>query len=416
MIVAGYTRSPGFPVTHRFGTAEIISGAFITKIDSTGQKILFSTFIPGGTVHSLALDSQDNIYITGDCTDYFTITNAFQTEYKGGSSEAFVAKLSSDGSKLLYSSFLGGSGMDMARGIAVDSQGQAWITGWTSSTNFPTTSNAIQPLFGGKYDAFVAKVSNTGKVLVYSSFLGGEKADASSAVALDNDGNVYLGGWTCSTNFLNQTVPLILGSGGWQNGMVVKMNASGTAIQYLTLLGGTDRQSLVAAIAVDNLGQAYLFGETDATNFPVSTQCWQDQNRGGFDNFIMKLNRQGSGIIYSTYLGGDDDDYASMYEYVGEDRIALGKAGIAIDSEGSAYVTARTSSRSFVPSGIAGNIFSGYYDGYAAKVNSDGSRLERFLYLGNSHWDAAFGLALDRMGRVLVTGSISPGPIPPFSR
>ncbi len=413
-IVAGFTSSLSYPVTHRFGAEGITSGAFITKFSATDHRILFSIFLVGAVVQGMTLDSQDNLYITGDSGEMLPATNACQPVYSGGG-DAFAAKLSPDGASLLYCTFLGGSGMDMGRSIAVDTQGQAWVTGWTASTNFPLSTNAMQTTLGGKYDAFVVKLSSTGQKLLYASYLGGTDADGASSIAVDQTGNAYVGGWTRSASFPGtQTMPRILGPGGWQNGFVAKLNPTGTNLEYLAFLGGSDRESLVAAIAVDALGQAYLFGQTDATNFPVSAKCWQAQNNGSFDSFVAKLNRQGSALLYSTYLGGEGSDFTSLLEYLGDDRISLGKAGLAIDSAGNAYVAARTGSTAFAPTGFAANIYSGYYDGFAAKINADGSSLEHFIYLGNSNWDAAYGLALDKLGGVLLTGSISPGPIPPY--
>jgi hypothetical protein len=196
-----------------------------------------------------------------------------------------------------------------------------------------------------------------------------------------------------------KVTPQRLGPGGWQNAFVAKLNAGGRSLEYLTLIGGAESQSAVATLTVDASGHVYVFGHTDATNFPVTLNCWQPMNRGLTDNFLAKLNPSGSAFVYATYLGGSGNEVGTG-------------AGLAVDNLGNAYVAAQTGWGDIAPVGIAANIFSGYYDGYAAQIDPTGSTLMHLMYLGGHHWDAAYGLALDKDGRILVTGGVGPSPQP----
>jgi hypothetical protein len=327
----------------------------------------------------------------------------------------FASILSPDGSQLLYATYLGGSGHDLAWSLAVDNQGQAFVTGWTDSTNFPVTADAIQPALAGKSDAFLAVLNSAGTGLVYATYLGGEQEDFASSLALDATGNVYLGGHTQSGNFLPKVTPQRLGPGGWQNAFVAKFSDHGRKLEYLTLMGGTDRQAEVSALAVDAGGHAYIFGNTDATNFPVTLFCWQPINRGANDNFLAKLNPSGTAFIYSTYLGGTGDDSTSVFKYL-DRNVYLEKAGLAVDNQGNAYLAGTSQWGDVAPQGLAANIYGGDYnsDAFVAKIDPTGSTLLHLAYLGGRSYDGSLGLALDKDGRILVAGYSCPPARPSY--
>src|ERR1022692_2585480 len=254
--------------------------------------------------------------------------NPLQPTY-GGNGDAFVAKLNPTGSALVYSTYLGGSEWDRGNGIAVDGSGNAYVTGFTASTDFPAM-NPIQPVNGGGDDAFVAKLNPTGSALVYSTYLGGSGNDTGSGIAVDNSGNAYVAGYTSSTNFPTMSPLQLAYGGGDSDAFVAKLNPTGSALVYSTYLGGSGEDQ-GGGIAVDNLGNAYVTGGTGSTDFPTMNAA-QATYGGDTDAFVAMLNPTGSALVYSTYLGGssDDDGY-----------------GIAEDSAGNAYVTGGTGSTDF---------------------------------------------------------------------
>jgi photosystem II stability/assembly factor-like uncharacterized protein len=245
--------------------------------------------------------------------------------------EGFVSKLNADGTGLIYSTYLGGNGDDYANGIAVDSSGNAIVVGQTASSSFPTV-NALQPALSGTKDAFVTKFNATGNALLYSTYLGGSGSlDVAYGVAVDSSGSAYVSGWTTSANFptLNPFQSAI-GDTNEGDAFVTKLNSSG-AMAYSTFLGGEGRD-IGYGIAVNGSGNAYVTGLTTSTTFPLANPIQSTSGGAAGDAFVTKLNSAGSGLIYSTYLGGSDSESAR---------------GIAIDAAGNAYVTGFTYSADF---------------------------------------------------------------------
>jgi hypothetical protein len=222
----------------------------------------------------------------------------------GGTQDAFVAKLTAEGTAVVYATYLGGSASETGAGIAVDGEGQAYVTGSTDSADFPT-QNALQPTFGGVQDAFVTKLSADGTALVYSTYGGGSGADTGAAIAVDGEGQAYVTGVTASADLpiLNALDPTL---GGTQDAFVAKLTAAGTAVVYATYLGGSASEA-GAGIAVDGAGQVYVTGSTTSTDFPTLEAL--DTTLGGTgDAFVTQLNAEGTGLIYSTYLGGSGSE------------------------------------------------------------------------------------------------------------
>ena len=239
-----------------------------------------------------------------------------------------MAKLSTAGNSLVYSTYLGGNGQDGGSSIVVDSSGSAYVTGVTSSTDFPT-QNPFQmdpDQFG--YDAFVTKLSPSGNSLVYSTYLGGNSEDVGLGIALDGSGSAYVTGYTYSTDFPIQN-PFQMNQPG-QDGFVTKLSPSGNSLVYSTYLGGNEEDFGGYSIAVDGSGSAYLTGQTESTDFPTQNPYQMDQP--GLDAFVTRLSPTGNSLLYSTYLGGNGNDSAW---------------GIALDGLGSAYVTGQTDSTDF---------------------------------------------------------------------
>jgi hypothetical protein len=357
--IVGTTGSSDFPTTANAfqGSGGIVQHAFVTKLNPAGNALLYSSYF-GDSSNSaqtlgagIAADNSGNAYITGSTAaqSFFPVTfgSAFQTLYGGGTEDAFVAKLNTNASgfsSLVYSSYLGGSGDDQGNGIAIDGFGNAYVTGTTASSDFPTAGNAFQTASGGSNDAFLAKVSPTGATLTYSTYLGGSNFDVGFGVAVDGTGHAYVAGETFSSNFptLNAFQRTQVGTSG--QAFVAKLDpaaAAGTSsLVYSTYLGGSAFVNFATAIAVDANGVAHITGQTNSTDFPTANAIQPNLDtsagagEGGFnvDAFVTALNATGSGLIYSTYLGGAGND---------------GGAGIAVDASGSTYIAGFTDSSNF---------------------------------------------------------------------
>ena len=264
-----------------------------------------------------------------------------------------MTKLNATGTALVYSTYLGGTSVENGNGIAVDAAGNAYVTGTTLSTDFPTTPGAYQTASGGGEDAFVTKLNATGTALVYSTYLGGSGSDDGLGIAVDAAGNAYATGQTASTNFPTTTGAYQTTFGGVEDAFVAKLNATGTALVYSTYLGGTGFD-IGIGIAVDTAGSAYVTGVTESTDFPTTPGAFQTIYGGGEDAFVTKLNPTGTALVYSTYLGGSGLD---------------GGNGIAVDAAGNAYVTGATGSPDFptTPGAFQTTYGGGIYDAFVTK-------------------------------------------------
>jgi hypothetical protein len=346
--VVGVAFTADFPTTPgAFQTARSGNDGFVTKLSPDGSTFVYSTYLSGANCQSVAVDSTGSAYITGYAAINFpTTAGAFETSLRGGF-DAFVTKLDPDGSSLVYSTILGGSFDDFGYDIALDAGGNAYVTGNTSYRapgpgDFPTV-NAFQPAYaGGTQDAFVTKVNPTGSALVYSTYLGGgtilnATEDWGEAIAVDAAGSAYVTGETYSPDFPT-TAGAYDRSRAGLDAFVVKFSPSGSSLVYSTFLGASGRE-MGLDVAVDSSGSAYVTGLTESADNPFTpeydgfpTTPGAFQPRGSFDSFVTKLNPQGSGLVYSTYLGGA----------CGVDRAW----GIAIDKAGNAHVAGDTGSLS----------------------------------------------------------------------
>jgi hypothetical protein len=345
--VTGYA-SFDFPTTEgafqrTFGGARLTPHeAFVAKLDPQGSALVYSTFLGGPNFEygtGIAVDGGGNAYVTGAAESGFpTTAGAFQTAGPPpveGISKAFVTKVNPLGTGLVYSTYLGGAGTGntIARGgaIAVDSSGNAYVTGETTSTDFPTTEVAFQRTLGGGADAFVTKLNPAGSALVYSSYLGGNGPEFGHAIAVDAQGNAYVTGQAQSSNFPTTSGAFQPNSGGAGDAFVTKVNPSGSALVYSTHLGGRRRDS-GSGIAVDAVGNAYVIGSTGGmfdeccNDFPTTPGAFQT-SPGRVSVFVTKLDPTGSSLLYSSYLGGTSLDSG---------------AGIAVDASGNAYLTGLT--------------------------------------------------------------------------
>ncbi|MBF0338966.1 MAG: SBBP repeat-containing protein, partial [Nitrospirae bacterium] len=358
--VTGATTSSNFPTTSAIqGTyAGGEYDAFVTKFSPTGT-LVYSTYLGGSgndVGYAIDVDSIGNAYITGvTYSSNFPTASALQATYGGGANDSFVVKLSPAGNTLVYSTYLEGNSNDAGTGIAVDSTGNAYITGETYSSNFPTAS-ALQATYGGgTYDAFVTKFSPTGKTLVYSAYLGGSSEDRGYGIAVDSVGNAYITGWTASSNFPTVSVFQTTYGGGTYDAFVAKLSPTGNALVYSTYLGGSG-DDLGNDIAVDSASNAYIAGLTNSSNFPTVSAFQTTYGGGTYDAFVAKLSPTGNALVYSTYLGGSGDD-------LGND--------IAVDSSGNAYVIGQTASSNFptTTSAFQATYGGGTSDVFVAKIS-----------------------------------------------
>ena len=348
------------------------------------------------------MDSSGNAHVTGITTspNFPTTAGALQTTFGGGQNDAFVSKLNSSGSALIYSTYLGGSDIEAGRRVALDSSDSAYVTGFTRSSNFPITAGALQPQSGGDADIFISKLNSSGSALIYSTYLGGNSdIDDGLAIAVDSSGNAYVSGETASDNFPTTAGALQTTFGGLVDAFVSKLNSCGSALIYSTYLGGGGFD-LGGGIAVDSSGNAYVTGSTQSSDFPTTAGALQTILAGGdFDAFVSKLNSTGSALVYSTYLGGSSSD---------------GGDGIALDSSGNAYVTGSTQSSDFptTAGALQTTLAGGDFDAFVSKLNSTGSALVYSTYLGGSSSDGGDGIALDSSGNAYVTGSTQSSDFP----
>jgi beta-propeller repeat-containing protein len=356
--VTGFTSSFNFPTNKPIQSANALGAqdAFVTKLDPTGSTLVYSTYLGGGASdfgQGIAVDGAGNAYVTGytNSSD-FAIAIPLQGANGGTGYDAFLTKINAAGSAFVYSTYLGGSGDDFGQGVAVDGSGNAYVTGYTFSTNFPT-ANALQPSFGGFSDTFVTKINAAGSAYVYSTYLGGGGPDVGQGIAVDSSSNVYVTGYTLSSNFPTVGALQAFHNGSSNDVFVSKINAAGSAFVYSTYLGGSgdDRG---AAIAVDRAGNAFVTGSTGSVDF-VTVNPVQPSRGAGLDAFVTEINATGSSRIYSTFLGGSGDDAGS---------------GIAVDGGGTAYVTGTAGSNNFPTLNPAQIIYGGFNDAFVLSIST----------------------------------------------
>ena len=330
--ITGFTRSTNFPTARplQASNAGGSGDVFITKLNKSGSALNYSTYIGGNgngsdSASGIAVDANGNAYIAGQAFENFPLVNPIQPISTGF--DAFVAKVNSEGSALIYSTYLGGNGSDRIDDIAVDGDDTAYVAGRTNSTDFPIVNGFQTAIVGSALDVFVAKINSAGSALVFSTYLGGSEFDTPRAIALDSAGNAYVAGSTGSTNFpvVNAVQSARRGLG---DGFVSKIGATGSLI-YSTYLGGSASDQIVG-MDVEPGGNAYLVGFTNSSDFPT-VDATQGVLAGGRDAFVIKLNPAGA-VLFSTYFGGAGDDFAEA---------------MTIDNRGGIYIVGETASTDF---------------------------------------------------------------------
>ncbi|MFC2173376.1 SBBP repeat-containing protein, partial [Acidobacteriota bacterium] len=376
--VVGETKSLDFPTRNPFQAQSKkwpgCLDAFVTKFDAKGA-LVYSTYLGGSynnpsgpcvdVATDVAVDIDGQVYVTGGaCRPDFPIQSAWQPTFGGWPSDAFVTKIDSTGQQLVYSTFLGGSVGDVGEGIAIDASGNAYVVGLTEGDDFPTL-NALQPSRGGgQWEAFLTKLDAAG-MAVYSTYLGGIRVDTAEDVAVDSGGSAVVVGRTDSPDFPLKNPFQGSNGGGRYDAFVTKVNPAGTGLVFSTYLGGTG-EDLAWGVAVDASSDAvYVVGETHSSDFPVVSSI-QGALRGVEDGFVSKLDASG-GMVYSTYLGGTGRD-------------ALG--GVAVDPSGNAFVIGAGDSTDYPTASPVQPVSGGLNDALVSVLVPDGSSFVYSTYLG----------------------------------
>jgi sugar lactone lactonase YvrE len=400
--------------------------------------LAYSTFLggaanaqaDGGGAAQIAVDAAGDAYIVGTTTvaDFPTTTGAYQsvlsgTEFIDNGTYSFVAKLNPAGNKLLYSTYLGGTGTasqpgDQINSIFLDAAGDAYLTGLVTASDFPVTANAFQPQLGSYQNCFLTKLGPSGAKLVYSTYVGGYNGeDTCTQVVANKAGNAYLVGTVNGTDFPTTAGAFQTTNPSGKSAIVAEFNTTGTALVYSTFLGGNEGTT-GNALAIDSSGNAYVTGSTFATNFPKASAGFENFNeaevsRGEATAYVAKLNATGTAVVYATYLGGSGGN-----TYTGEESEI--PSGIAVDSSGNIYVAGVTVSQDFpllYPIQSKNKTYNNtsqagterFANGFVTKLNSSLKKLVFSTYIGSSQGEVAASgasaLALDASGNAYIVGT-----------
>ncbi len=388
--------------------ANPFANAYVARLGAGLDSVVYATYLssPSGPVRarSIAVDAQGRAFIAGDtfAFDYPVTPNALQPVI-GGFLDAFVTGVEHDGSAVVYSSFLGGTGEEFCTDIAINAAGVACVVGQTNSFDLPGVGPTSAQPFGYGNDAFLATFNVTDFSAGWSTYVGGFGADSIFGVELDAGGNAYAVGQTSSFGLLGTSPSSIQPEiSGAYDGFAIKIAATGDTVAYSTYLGGRTTPATydtANAIALDGSGAIYIAGHTDAVDYPVVGAY---QSFGGYsvDGFVTKMNPQGTALVYSTYLGGGADDY--LY-------------AIAVDTAGNAYVAGETQSSGFPgtsSSPIQPTFRGGVSDGFVTKLAASGSALVYSTYLGGNSSEGIGDLRVDATGAVYVVGNTTSANFP----
>jgi hypothetical protein len=364
------------------------SDIFIAKFNPSGDTLLFATYLGGqdyDKATGISIDAIGNIVLTGTTRSHdFPIKNAIQGSYGGGTSDAFVSKFNADGSELLFSSYIGGQDQDDGYGIAIDSQNDIYITGETSSNDFPL-NNAYQPRQSGHADAYVVKFNSEGSQKIYASYLGGSSYDSARSIAVDSRGFATITGITYSQDFPVYNA-LQADIGGNSDAFISQLNADGTALKYSTYLGGASEDQGLD-IAIDNQNNAVIVGQTgnwfalsQQNNFPTKNAL-QTQGSGLQDGFFSKISADGDELVFSSYFGGEKDDALTS---------------IAIDDQANLILLGTTESTTGLPviNALQQTLQGNASDVYIAKIDNEGATTLFASYFGGSKNDKGLAIAV----------------------
>ncbi|MEA3557972.1 MAG: SBBP repeat-containing protein, partial [Candidatus Thermoplasmatota archaeon] len=378
--------------------------AFVSKMDLDLSSLHYSTYIGGSSSdygRGIDIDGSGNAYITGSTySSNFPVTSGANDTVFNGSEDAFVAKVDSSGSSLLYSTYYGGDSYDEAWDIRVDSSSNMFIVGNTMSTDLYTSSNAFDRTHNGLEDVFVAKILSSGSSLGYSTYLGGYSYDYAYCMGLDWNGNVYLTGATQSSDYPTTFGSYSTSMSGNQDVIVTKLNPGGTSLFFSTFVGGSISQQ-GHSIVIDGSGNSYVTGSTSSLDFPATKGCNQSTSGGGYDAFVFKLGSGGASLLYSTFFGGSSSDYGE---------------GIDVDDKGNVVITGYTRSSDLYTSRKAyDGTMNGYQTAFLSKLDSAGANMVYSSYIGGTGYEEGYCTAFLSNGEAMMCGSSNSNPYPTTS-
>lgn len=387
-VAGGYRLiSPG---VFGFEIHETFNASYPLVID---PELVYSTYLGGNRRENgtgVFIDDRGNVYVSGHtCSADFPTENPYDDSYNGGTNggDFFVCKLDPSGESLLYSTYIGGLGEDYEPAIAVDSYGNAYLTGYTISPDFPVV-NAYDDSYNLNWDAVVVKLSTGGNSLIYSTYIGGSDADYGYSITVDNWDNVFITGKTVSYDF-----PVVnpyddsFNGGRLGDAFITKFSSTGESLIYSTYFGGSDHDCGYD-IAVSDMGKAVIGGSTTSDDLPMQNSYDYIFN-GGADAFIAIFSVAGDILEYSTYFGGSGSDHC---------------LGLDIDPKGIVYITGDCWSPDLPVVNAYQDYLNGALDAFITKLSTTDNSLLFSTYLGGSYWDFAYDLAVDESGNVFVTG------------
>ncbi|MBI4903610.1 MAG: SBBP repeat-containing protein [Acidobacteria bacterium] len=406
--VTGYTNSQRFPIVGQPLSANNAGAddAFIVKVNSTGNQLLYSTYL-GGTENDrplgIVIDGLGNAVIAGNSSsEDFPMAG---TVFQGLGSGVFLARLSANGSSLLASTFLGGIesvGIGFLSAMAGDANGNVYLAGYTSADDFLVTAGSLQPLKRSGTDAFLTKVSSDLSRVVYSTYLGGDGTDQARAVTVDSAGNAFVAGSTNSVNFPRTTGTYATPNGGNSDVFVTRVNAAGAAIDFSAILGGLLDDS-PTAITLGPTGNIFVAGTTLSSNYPTTPGVFQVlRPTFATPGFVSKLDSTATLLLFSTYLGAVNSYYdvrniASIRADAGDNLYA------AVTGFGTGFPTTTGALQSPAP---------GFQDGLLVRLSPGGDVLGYSTFIGGSADDSLNAMALDQVGNLYLAGGTSSSNFP----
>jgi hypothetical protein len=405
--VGGASMSQMFPATRRYGPTE--NGGFVVKINSTGAEKLYAATFTGLDILAVKLTTGNQLYalaLSGAEPRGFVNLGI----HGGGYTDAAILKLDPQGT-LLWARYIGGSDMEMPRGLAVDAAGNVYIAGFTTSTNFPTTSNAVQRNYSAGFEGFVAKLNSQGDV-IYSTYLGGESSQTTLGIAVDAQERAVITGTAVSETVGTVMPTKRFGSGGASDVFVCRLNAAGSALDWLTLMGGSSRDAAIA-VQLDSSGGIVLLGSTESADFPITNSAVQTNLLGGADLFVMRLSLDGQSLSAGTYFGSTEgeglgDPFYVEYTADGtfEQRSLFPEsAGLAIGTNGEIHIAGRNNSPNWPTARDFPLGFGGSRDSYIARFSATLNALLDFRFFGGGSDDEARAIAVDAAGNSYLAGT-----------
>ncbi|NLH99630.1 MAG: hypothetical protein GX446_09090 [Chthonomonadales bacterium] len=402
--VTGRTSAPDFPTTAGAYSGAYAGGdhdVFVAKLDPTGSTLIWSTLLGGAGDDQpamLALDSAGNVLVVGttSSTDFPVTGDALQPANAGGY-DAFLARLSPDGSALIYATYLGGAGKETVAGLVVLPAGQIIVAGTTASADFPTTVGAFQTTYGGGTadygDMFAAKLAADAKSVVWSTFVGGAHDDECRALGLDDSYNVVLAGWTAEvTGVVGPTFPVTIGAydttyAGDRDVVVTKLSNDGSTQYWGTFLGDTGKDQANNLVVAD--GGVIVTGDTASAAFPTTFGAYQTAFGGVRDVFVAKVASNGDGLVWSTFLGGSQEE---------------GYGTVGLHPSGDVIVGGYTLSANFpVTAGCFQPALAGQSDSFLTRLTPDGSAIAYSTFFGGTLTDRG-GAGVTVTGDALLVG------------